>query len=246
MKPEKKQIEILLMHYFRDCHAHFPKGKLVPSESPDFILKLKTRNSVGIELTRLKPVNTFIYEKNLPEYIEEQVQIITLVKSLFEKSSQQKLFVKFLFSDKIDLDDEKKVMISLQITNVIRNAVGQKEPDEFFSILLEGTFLPPVLESILIINHPVMKVSVWERSNNLGISNNVPDDVKAAILKKDAKLRLYHRQSLNYYWLVITTDMLRGTRNYNLHDKIINHVFESRFQNVFLFDLIGAKVLQLV
>ena len=57
MQPEKKQLEILLMQYFRECFPVFPKGKVVPSESPDFIVVLKSRNNLGIELTRLNPVN---------------------------------------------------------------------------------------------------------------------------------------------------------------------------------------------
>jgi len=49
----QKEEEKLVMEYFREAWNGFPKGKLVPSESPDFILKLNPKKSFGIELTRL-------------------------------------------------------------------------------------------------------------------------------------------------------------------------------------------------
>jgi hypothetical protein len=40
------------MRYFREKYKPFPKGKLVKSESPDFILKVNRKKQIGIELTR--------------------------------------------------------------------------------------------------------------------------------------------------------------------------------------------------
>jgi hypothetical protein len=45
--------EILILELFRNNYAEFPKGKLVKSESPDFILKINPKKSIGIEITRL-------------------------------------------------------------------------------------------------------------------------------------------------------------------------------------------------
>lgn len=41
------------MNLFRDQLEGFPKGRLVPSESPDFILNVSARYKIGIELTSL-------------------------------------------------------------------------------------------------------------------------------------------------------------------------------------------------
>jgi len=45
--------EMLIMEQFKSCYADFPKGKLVKSESPDFIVKKTIKTSIGIELTKL-------------------------------------------------------------------------------------------------------------------------------------------------------------------------------------------------
>lgn len=45
--------EMLIMEYFRNEYDEFPKGKLQKSESPDFILSVSPKNTIGIELTKL-------------------------------------------------------------------------------------------------------------------------------------------------------------------------------------------------
>lgn len=45
--------EWVIMNYFQECYQDFPSGKLNKSEAPDFILKVNTRKSIGIELTQL-------------------------------------------------------------------------------------------------------------------------------------------------------------------------------------------------
>lgn len=246
MQPEKKQLEILLMHYFRACYPAFPKGKLVPSESPDFVLTLKSRNNLGIELTRLNPLNAKDPDDAELLKNKSQERIIESAKTLFEGTSSLKLFVKFLFSENEKIAEERELTVSVQLANIVRQVVAGKNPQTFFRALVTAEALPNGLEAILIVHHPEMQVSFWERSNNLGVSEDVVADIREAIHKKDEKLRHYQKKRLNYYWLLVTTDRLRGVKSYNLPNKILNHNFQSRFQHVFLFDLIKSDVFQLV
>lgn len=246
MQPVKKQLEILLMHYFRQCYGAFPKGKLVPSESPDFIVNLKTRNRIGIELTRLYPGSSAVSRTEYSEYHHFQMNVIELSKMLFENNSKLKLFVKVLFAENKPADVRGNMMTAVQITNAIRKALKNKKSGDIFYIVVDKNNLPSGLEKILITSHPALEVSVWERSDNLGISENILEDINVAIVKKDEKLRLYHRQNLNLYWLIITTDRLKGTMNHKIQLKLLNSDFRSRFQNVYLFDLIKSNILQLV
>ncbi len=245
-QPAKKQLEILLMDYFRERMGTFPKGKLEPAESPDFILTFKNFQKIGIELTRLNPGNADLPDGPQLEIIREREHLIELVKNVFENKLPHKLFVKFLFSDDVLIASERQMMVALQIAGLIELALKKMKPGGFFQISLHESELPPGMSEILIVGHPALEVSVWERSNKLGISNDVVDDIKTAIHKKDAKLKLYQKQRLNYYWLLITTDRLRGVKSFNLPDKIMNHKFQSLFQHVFLFDLIKSEVYELV
>jgi len=247
MQPDKKQLEILLVNYFRLCYDDFPKGQLSPSESPDFIVKMRTRRALGIELTRLNPASKNPFDENQLVQIHVMEQIMALSQDLFEQGSELKLFVKFLFSDIHELSEQRQLSVAVQTVNLIRKAVDNKSGDSFFRESISGEMLPDGLDEILIVRHPVMQISAWERANNLGVSNDVVDDIRCSIHKKDEKLlRLYQKQRLNYYWLLIFTDRLHGVKSFNLPEKIINHEFYSQFQHVFLFDLMKASVFQLV
>jgi hypothetical protein len=144
------------------------------------------------------------------------------------------------------MSDEAKIIKTARVVNAIREMLFNKNKNNLFYERISGKNLPEGVEEILIVNHPEMQNPVWERANNLGLSNNVVDDIHQAILKKEEKLLLYQKQRLNYYWLLITTDRLRGVRNYNLSNKIINHSFNSNFQKVFLFDLMRSNIYQLI
>ena len=246
MQPDKKELEILLINYFRNYYEDFPKGQLIPSESPDFILKMKNQHELGIELTRLNAVNKSTFDDNQLAQILVRDNIIGLSRDLFEQNSDFKLFVKFLFSEDKIILKEKQILIAVQTANLVRQVVKNKSSDSFFKESIAVNQLPDELDEILIINHPAMQISAWERANNLGISNDVVFDIRHAIHKKDEKLRLYQKQRLNYYWLLITIDRLRGVKNFNLPNKIMNHEFQSNFQQVFLFDLIKSDIYRLI
>ncbi len=243
---DKKHLEILLMQYFRESYAEFPKGILNSSESPDFILKLKSKQQIGIELTRLFPGNALPPDSEEIKKNSSREQFIGRVKDLFEQKSLHKLFVKFLFPEETEIPVEREMYSSVQLANIIYQETVNLKPDNFFKISVTENRLPEGIKDLLIINHPKLRTSVWERSNNLGVSNDVVDDIRTAIRKKDEKLGLYQKHRLNYYWLLIFTDRLRGVRNYNLAEKVVNHKFISRFQHVFLFDLIKSDIYELI
>lgn len=246
MQPDKKQLEVLIMDYFRESYLGFPKGKVLSSESPDFTIIMKNFRVLGIELTRLNPGNADLPDELSVVENRFREQIIEKAKTLFGQSSNLKLFVKFLFSETNKISPERELTVTVQVTNAVRDNVKNKKGDSFFKISIPKKELPEGIDDILVVNHPGMEISIWERTNNLGVSNDVIDDLRTAIHKKDEKLQLYQKNRLNYYWLLITTDRLRGVKNFNLPNKVRNHKFESRFQHVFLFDLMTSDIYELI
>ena len=59
----QQEEEVFILYYFRKYFDDFPKGKIVKSESPDFILKVSPKKSIGIELTRLDNNSGSLIEK---------------------------------------------------------------------------------------------------------------------------------------------------------------------------------------
>ena len=72
MEDVKKDKEWLVLQYFREKYAGFPKGRLLKSESPDFIVRQGRKRGIGIEMTRLdagqkKPKDHWERENHLPQ-----------------------------------------------------------------------------------------------------------------------------------------------------------------------------------
>ena len=246
MQEEKKQLEVLLIDYFRDCYPDFPNGRVVASESPDFVVNMKNRHLLGIELTRLNPANASLPDSFQKEEIAFREEFIAFCMELYERQLQIPLFVKFLFSENEKLTPESQLVAAVRVSKLICKAVENRNVGGTYRVTIPGTELPKGIDQIFLGHHPKLEAPIWERSNNLGVSNNVVDDIHKAIQKKDEKLRLYKKQRLNYYWLLITTDRLRVVKSFNLVNKIMNQQFDSQFQKVFLFDLLKSKVFELI
>ena len=142
MHQNKKQLEILLMNYFRESYIDFPKGIVAPSESPDFIVSFKNHHLLGIELTRLNPWNL---ATQTPEQIAETVSrgnIIELTREIFENHLPHQLFIKFLFSDKIKIGDSREMMLAVKLASIMREKVKDYNNKTFFHISLAQPDLP--------------------------------------------------------------------------------------------------------
>jgi len=101
--------EQLIIDYFREVYDNFPKGKLIKTESPDFILKCNLKKSIGIELTRLDQEVHSLKEK-----------IITSIakKDLKYKSYRRKRFTSvWLIIHADSIEDTKSYNIENKMIN---------------------------------------------------------------------------------------------------------------------------------
>jgi hypothetical protein len=246
MQELKKQLEILLVNYFRNVYSEFPKGSIRSSESPDFIFRLKNRHRLGIELVRLNPAGALPFLVNEENTLSLHDELINDIRELFEQSSDVKLFMKFRFSEERPITQERSLPVAVKTNVVLRNFLKNKKAESFFYHIFLKNVLPDGIDEVLLVHHPALETSVWERSNNLGISSDLIGDIHKAIEKKEEKLILYQKQHLDAYWLLITTDCLRGLKNYNIQNQLEKQNYRSGFEHVFLFDLLHAKINQLV
>ncbi|WP_167615743.1 hypothetical protein [Maribellus sediminis] len=236
MQDEKKQLEVLLINYFRECYDAFPKGRIVPAESPDFMVKAPSKRLLGIELTRLHSAVS-------PD--ETQNRILQLSQELYERSDHHKLLVKVLFSEKHPIHAESELALSARLANSIRNAVKSRNERSFFNLNLESTQLPTGIEKLALIHHPQFEESVWESVNSAYPSPDIVKDIKVAIDKKEQKLPLYRRHHFDEYWLVISCDHIQNTRSFRKQNPIQDELFHSGFRRVFLFEILSGRVFEL-
>jgi hypothetical protein len=83
--------EILILDLFRKSYPDFPKGKLMKSESPDFILKIAPKKSIGIEITRLHDGNI---PKNNPGFPVAELTQSNIESTINNKEEKLSLYQK--------------------------------------------------------------------------------------------------------------------------------------------------------
>jgi hypothetical protein len=80
--PDKKAHEHQVLQIFRNLIADFPKGKVLQTESPDFLVRLNRKKVIGIELTELHG-QTFYDNQgyyNSPELLYQNIERTILAK----------------------------------------------------------------------------------------------------------------------------------------------------------------------
>lgn len=236
----KKQVEWLLLEYFRQLYPRFPKGKVIPSESPDFIIEQSPRYKTGIELVRLHPANG----KPFPEYSSVsgfEEQYLGMVRELVTETVSRNLFVKFLFSHPPASGQVVTDRMACQTAEMISACVPVKSKTFFFRKLL-GRELLPELESILVIYHPRLELPVWECADYSAINTDVTDDLVWSVSKKEEKIPLYQHHRLNQYWLLVTATTLRAGKGSAVQDRMNNPLGQTSFHRIFLLDMMNARV----
>jgi len=91
---EKRPEETAAITLLRLTMPDFPKGRLVSSESPDFIVIVSRKESVGIEITRIDPSS----ERNLPaegrQGTKQSLNLNTILSTISRKDEKKALYQK--------------------------------------------------------------------------------------------------------------------------------------------------------
>ena len=85
----KKVQERQWLDAFKEVYEHFPSGKIMASESPDFVIQLKPRSRIGIEITQYEVYRTE-NQKALPSFVDAERMTLLIEK----KNEKQKLYQK--------------------------------------------------------------------------------------------------------------------------------------------------------
>ncbi len=135
----QKEEEIIVMEYFKSKYPGFPEGKLIKSESPDFILKLRSRKKVGIELTRLKENNNHNHNHGyvVPEITRENVETTILGKEEKIKIYQGRKVVKLWLIITVDYLKPDDSASALEL--VLKSNYPSSFAKIFLFDLMEGT-----------------------------------------------------------------------------------------------------------
>lgn len=119
--------EEYIIDLFRIEYPDFPKGKLMKTESPDFILKENPKTTIGIELTKLhgptvKKENTHfaskVYGYLPPEFSKENIEFTINAKDEKLPLYQQKKLNQIWLLITADLNESP---VSFNLNNKLEN-----------------------------------------------------------------------------------------------------------------------------
>ena len=116
MTTKKIYDEHIIMRYFRERYNDFPKGKLINSESPDFILKVSKKRSIGIEITQIHEIAGSI--RNLSQLVSETEKILTKKDNKLSLYKKNKLYAYWLIVSTESLDLSDKTTIEPGLANI--------------------------------------------------------------------------------------------------------------------------------
>lgn len=239
MNPKiKSQEEWLVMRSFRGNYADFPKGKLTKSESPDFVLKINTDKSIGIEVSRL-------YKNHVLGNNESEMRsVIHRAQELYFDHFKFPVFAWVYFNDQFNSPINQE-LYATKIAIAVIDAISDQKNKSSMKMHIEADLLPTGINRITINTHPSITESFWDCRTEITISDLFEPTIIKQVGQKDEKLSLYRKQICDFYWLILYADYIQKPASFNF-EKVIERIrLKTAFHKVFLFNLFEEKYFNL-
>ncbi len=232
-----KRTEHKHLHRFRDNFKEFPTGKLIPAETPDFLLE--TSNGViGIEHTRYIRGNL-----GAKENVENIA--LSLASQAYEHRRLPPVDVHVLWSF-----HEKLTKRELpQFVPTLSEFVARHLPEPGDEVAIRYPHwaerqLPPKIVSLTISRRRTMEDNFWVSDRGGSVPELVPADFYEFIGKKESKLSSY-RQNCIQVWLLVVANGFEPSTHCSLAPGIERFRFETNFDRIFFLHYFDGFVVEL-
>ncbi len=237
----KKQEERQFLNHCMQACNEFPSGKIIRGESPDFIIKPKTKESIGVELTKLiLPTSGFRSNtKDLKSLVFDQVRSIVL------NNNNSNVSLHLRFSPDFEKLKPKRAYYTNVLSDITLTRIKQFNTESSFKHIINHSELPNGIDSAIILQHTDDTEPVWSFCYEKIKQKELIDNIELSISKKGAKLKIYRQKACNSFYLLLTTNCLKYSVSFNLDNLLSKMEFHSDFDRIFLFDYFGEKVYSL-
>jgi hypothetical protein len=236
-----KAEEQALLNKFRLNYVNFPKGKIEPTESPDFIIYGSKK--IGIEVTQIfqdqdSPKGSKL--RRMESY--QRKLLVDIVEVLREREFPICLVDISLNSKKFAVTLRPKT-VAMKCADEIAKQISFKKEFEHRPITINNYGQLPDL---------VLDIGIWFSStltdfeyveSSGGIGMTLTNEKLQFVLDKKEKL-LKNYKECDEYWLVIKEGS--SSADYFPKIDIDNSYIRTSFQKVFLIRQFGSKVISLV
>lgn len=245
---QNKKEERIILKYFTFFYPDFPKGKITESESPDFFISPGPKRKIGLELTRLTRSDSVNHKHkhNIVQVDSLEKNICEKARKTFESKLRIPIYADIFFKEGISLSklsaDKYAELIALDIY------------DRFFEIDLKSNFqfeinnpsAADIIHYITITYFPGVKTAYWNNSGAYLLPELTRELLQRIIATKEEKLPLYQKNLFDEYWLLIYSDSVRKSSAFNISNQVEKWNLASGFDRVFLFEVVGFRIYEIV
>jgi hypothetical protein len=248
---KKKQRERFLLDRFLE-HQGIKPTRIVPEESPDFLIDLEGR-TVGIELTELfirrnkSEVHPELAEKSLLKRIESNAdRIMSRAREIYVGARNPPVLSTIDISDQITLDKKKGDKIAGLIADQIQSMSLQNSHAVKWSSIEEENEEHPLLGLVNFI-HTVRvpeRFAHWTVVKAGLVATLTPEYLQVEIEKKAKKINTY-RKKAEEIWLLIVADLTQLSQKFSVPTGFAICSVSSPFTRTFYYSYPLEDVLDL-
>jgi hypothetical protein len=237
---QSKQQEHRFVGILRQRIPDFPSGRLVETESPDFVII--TRNGkVGVEVTKIHQQTA---SNRLRRQESEQEKIANEAVQIFETKSSIPLEVEIHFSANSVFNKRNRSRLAMAIANLI-NAYLPSEAGPLVSRndWSDQEAFPYEVDSISIYRLAGLKQNFWSVPSAGLVQENFVAEMQAVITKKDTLITKY--QICSEYWLLIVAEGNSASTFFHPSSPTVEHRYTSAFKRIFFLEAFTRKLWEL-
>jgi hypothetical protein len=239
----KKLQEKTILEYFSVIYAEYPGGKILQTESPDFILLPFPKKRIGIEITRLNQPKYPNQKFNSLQVSNVENSVIDEARSVFESKQQSfPLFLSISFKHNVRILKSQIKIVARKIAHDVLNQIRGADPKSNFSFSTEKGLAENYIRYIEGIHLPEINASLWLNAGGFEVPALSREFIVKKIASKEKKIHLYRRKRLDSIWLLLVTDSNRRSTSFNLQNQIESWNIPSDFDKVFLLEIIEKKL----
>lgn len=196
---DKKFTEMFVLSQLRELYKEFPSGIIKSGESPDFLLKITPRKSIGIEITR-------VFHRDIHGVIDTESDLRTVFMEQLKARLRDFLpigvWICLRFNHRYLLSPENFLSNLIGTTVAMRKAILAAREQKSIR-LLPIKKLPPALLFISLGIMPDREAEIWEIDSEPLPASQFCDLVKERIFAKEGKAQLYHKKRVHQLWLLL-------------------------------------------
>ena len=239
----KKDIELRRLECFKRLISNFPRGRIEPTEAPDFLVHDESR-VVGIELTDL-------YRQASPPQAQQASEamrrrVVARAQEIYASRQYPAVIATLFFNDRVPIKKAEVEPFSAEIADLVsKNILDANSSVEIRANRPDARRLPKVLYEFTVHRFDTVTKTFFSAPGATWAAPLGRADINRALASK-APRQLVYKTRCDEAWLVINADIAESMGTwFDFDSPPFMAPFETNFDRVFLVEHIAGKVHEL-